>query len=237
MPPRTSGGLLPTPMHRPAIRRCSSSTTWYGIDVADAVMQTAACGYSGCVVWMLDDAMHMNEPGKLKIWGFWNILGEERYGAGKERIRPWYYAMSLLCRYFPQGAQILASWSVGRRRSPFDVRTHREGRDVGCGQYGFGADGGVDAGKSSARTFRSRALCLRPGAGSGSGANGCFPWSAGWRLRPEAGSAWPPRRCSSTPRWNDRVFSPNRKNESRFPEGSGILPFRTRDYSSGFWPM
>ena len=28
----------------------------------------------------------MNEPEKLKIWGFWNILGEERYGAGKERV-------------------------------------------------------------------------------------------------------------------------------------------------------
>lgn len=81
----------------------------YGIDVADAIMQTAACGYSGCVVWMLDDAMHLNEPGKLKIWGFWNILGEERYGAARERIRPWYYAVSLLCRYFPHGAQILAS--------------------------------------------------------------------------------------------------------------------------------
>lgn len=111
--------------------------------------------------------------------------------------------------------------SVGRRRSPFDVRTHREGRDVGCGQYGFGADGGVDAGKSSARTFRSRALCLRPG-GSGSGANGCFPWSAGWRLRPEAGSAWPPRRCSSTPRWNDRVFSPNRKTNPASPKEAGF---------------
>lgn len=81
----------------------------YGIDVADAIMQSAKEGYSGCVVWMLDDAMHMNEPGKLKIWGCWNILGEERYGAEKERIRPWYYAVSLLCRYFPQGAQILAS--------------------------------------------------------------------------------------------------------------------------------
>ena len=83
--------------------------TVYGIDVADAVMQTAAAGYSGCVVWMLDDAMHIKEPGRLKIWGFWNILGEERYGAEKERIRPWYYAMSLLCRYFPQGCRITAS--------------------------------------------------------------------------------------------------------------------------------
>ena len=53
--------------------------------------------------------MHIKEPGRLKIWGFWNILGEERYGAEKERIRPWYYAMSLLCRYFPQGCRITAS--------------------------------------------------------------------------------------------------------------------------------
>lgn len=88
----------------------------YGTDVADAVMQTAACGYSGCVVWMLDDAMHMKEPGKLKIWGFWNILGEERYGAEKERIRPWYYAVSLLCRYFPQGSQIVACQVSGVER-------------------------------------------------------------------------------------------------------------------------
>lgn len=81
----------------------------YGIDMADAIMQTAAHGYSGCIVWMLDDAMHVNEPGRLKVWGFWNILGEERYGASTERIRPWYYAIALLNRYFPTGSQILAS--------------------------------------------------------------------------------------------------------------------------------
>ena len=62
---------------------------------------------------MLDDAMHTKESGKLKIWGFWNILGEERYGTDRERIRPWYYAMSLLCRYFPQGMQIVDSGVSG----------------------------------------------------------------------------------------------------------------------------
>lgn len=81
----------------------------YGTDMADAIMQTAANGYSGCIVWMLDDAMHVNEPGRLKIWGFWNILGEERYGAETERIRPWYYAIALLSRYFPSGTRILES--------------------------------------------------------------------------------------------------------------------------------
>jgi len=87
--------------------------TMYGTDMADAIIQTAAAGYSGCVVWMLDDAMHFKEPGKLKIWGFWNILGEERYGAGEERIRPWYYAVSLLCRYLPPGCRILRTTVEG----------------------------------------------------------------------------------------------------------------------------
>ena len=208
----------------------------YGIDVADAVMQTAACGYSGCVVWMLDDAMHMNEPGKLKIWGFWNILGEERYGAGKERIRPWYYAMSLLCRYFPQGAQILASGvsGVGGVRSMFG----RTEKGVTLAVVNTDSERTVELTLENPQPGLSDlALYVYAPGRLRLRATGCFPWSAGWRLRPEAGSAWPPRRCSSTPRWNDRVFSPNRKNESRFPEGSGILPFRTRDYSSGFWPM
>lgn len=46
---------------------------------------------------------HYKEPGKLKIWGFWNIFGDERYGAEHETVRPWFYAWSLLCRYIPRG--------------------------------------------------------------------------------------------------------------------------------------
>lgn len=75
----------------------------YGTDMADAVFQTINAGYSGCVAWMLDDAMHYKEPGKLKIWGFWNIFGDELYGAEHETVRPWFYAWSLLCRYIPKG--------------------------------------------------------------------------------------------------------------------------------------
>lgn len=56
---------------------------------------------------MLDDAMHSAEsPDKLKIWGFWNILGEELFGANEEKIRPWYYAWSLLTRYIPVGSKV-----------------------------------------------------------------------------------------------------------------------------------
>ncbi len=83
----------------------------YGIDVADATVQTMRAGYAGSIVWMLDDAMY-NDDGsshstKLKRWGFWNILGEEKFeSAEDENIRPWFYPMSLMCRYFPAGSQI-----------------------------------------------------------------------------------------------------------------------------------
>jgi hypothetical protein len=50
--------------------------------------------------------MHFKEPGKLKIWGFWNIFGDERYGAEQEKVRPWFYAWSLICRYIPKGSDI-----------------------------------------------------------------------------------------------------------------------------------
>ncbi len=83
----------------------------YGIDVADATIQTMRAGYAGSIVWMLDDAMY-NDDGsshstKLKRWGFWNILGEEKFeSAEDEELRPWFYPMSLMCRYFPAGSQI-----------------------------------------------------------------------------------------------------------------------------------
>jgi len=82
----------------------------YGIDMADALVQTVSAGYSGSIAWMLDDAMHAKEaPDKLKVWGFWNILGDEFFGSDKEKIRPWYYSWSLLCRYMPKGAEVLKS--------------------------------------------------------------------------------------------------------------------------------
>ena len=82
----------------------------YGTDMADALFQTIHAGYSGCIAWMLDDAMHFKEaPDKLKIWGFWNIFGDEIFGAGEERVRPWYYAWSLLCRTLRPGSDFFAA--------------------------------------------------------------------------------------------------------------------------------
>ncbi len=86
---------------------------FYGIDMADALIQAMREGYSGSLVWNMDDAMY-NSPDngdyqtdKLKRWGFWNILGEELTGdVSDENIRPYFYPVSLLTRYFPAGSNI-----------------------------------------------------------------------------------------------------------------------------------
>jgi len=83
---------------------------FYGIDVTDAMIQNMLAGYSGSLIWDLDDAMYNINGGsstKLKRWGFWNILGSEKFeNAGDENIRPWFYPVSLICRYFPTGTSI-----------------------------------------------------------------------------------------------------------------------------------
>lgn len=85
---------------------------FYGLDMAALAMDVMNCGYSGMAVWMLDDAGHSvgdtGRPDKIKVWGFWNILGEEVFGCPREEeVRPWYWAWSLMCRYFPKGCDIL----------------------------------------------------------------------------------------------------------------------------------
>jgi hypothetical protein len=83
---------------------------FYGIDMADAVIQNMRAGFGGVMLWNLDDAMYNIDGGgstKLKRWGFWNILGEEKFeDPADENIRPWFYPMSLLCRYFPRGTTV-----------------------------------------------------------------------------------------------------------------------------------
>ncbi|WP_296944378.1 hypothetical protein [uncultured Dysgonomonas sp.] len=80
---------------------------FYGVDVADAIIQNMDAGYNGVILWNMDDAMYDDGTDKLKRWGFWNILGEEKFESVKdEEIRPWFYPISLMCRYFPQGATI-----------------------------------------------------------------------------------------------------------------------------------
>ena len=85
---------------------------FYGLDMALLCIEVMNNGYSGIAAWMLDDAMHSNyDSGKtedIKIWGMWNILGEEVFNdPSQENIRPWYYTWALMCRYFPPGCDIL----------------------------------------------------------------------------------------------------------------------------------
>lgn len=79
----------------------------YGIDVGAALFQAVNSGFSGVNVWMLDDAFHSKGPRyKLKVWGFWNILGDKFFGKKEEVVRPWYYSWSLLTKYMPTGSRI-----------------------------------------------------------------------------------------------------------------------------------
>jgi hypothetical protein len=84
--------------------------SFYGIDMADVVMQNMLAGYAGVIVWGLDDAQYNIDGGgstELKRWGFWNILGEEKFeNPDDESIRPWFYTMSLMSKYFPAGTRI-----------------------------------------------------------------------------------------------------------------------------------
>lgn len=85
---------------------------FYGLDLALLGMEVMNNGYSAVAIWMLDDAMHSSgDSGKtedVKIWGLWNSLGEEVFGdASLEEVKPAYYAWSLMCRYFPNGCDIV----------------------------------------------------------------------------------------------------------------------------------
>ncbi|MFA9391137.1 MAG: cellulase family glycosylhydrolase [Prolixibacteraceae bacterium] len=90
----------------------------YGINMADAAIQSMNAGYSGAAAWALDDAMHtlgdLGNINQLKRWGMWNSLGTEICdNPDDENIRPWFYTWSLLCRYFPTGSSIAKTDTTG----------------------------------------------------------------------------------------------------------------------------
>lgn len=88
-------------------------TDWfYALDMPIFAIEAMNNGASGVAAWMLDDAMHSNgdsgQPKDIKIWGMWNILGEEVFGdASLEDIRPWFYTWTMICRCFPRGCDIV----------------------------------------------------------------------------------------------------------------------------------
>lgn len=84
---------------------------FYGVDMADAAIQSMIAGVGGAIAWDLDDAMHtvgdLGEKDQLKKWGMWNILAEE-FGDLEvdKKPRPWSYSWTLLCNLFPPESKI-----------------------------------------------------------------------------------------------------------------------------------
>lgn len=108
---------------------------FYGLDMPLLCMEVMNNGYSGLAAWMLDDAMHSDgDSGKIediKIWGMWNILGEEVFNAPQqEEIRPWYYTWSLMCRYFPTGTNILRTSTEPQSKDVYTVAGKWNGKYV-----------------------------------------------------------------------------------------------------------
>lgn len=87
---------------------------FYGLDMADALIQAMNNGLEGVIAWDLDDAMHTEgdsgDKTRLKRWGMWNSLGTELCrNPEDEDLRPWFYTWSLMCRFFPTGTTIVTS--------------------------------------------------------------------------------------------------------------------------------
>ena len=83
---------------------------FYGLDLSVLAMDVMNGGVSGMAVWMLDDALHAggDSPRNLKVWGFWNILGEELFSdPSLETPKPSFYGWALMSRFFPAGCDIL----------------------------------------------------------------------------------------------------------------------------------
>lgn len=107
---------------------------FYGLDMPLLCMEVMNSGYSGIAAWMLDDAMHSQgdsgKPEDIKLWGMWNILGEEVFhDSSQEEIRPWYYTWALMYRYFPNGTNILKT-SLDRNQGVYAVTGEYKGKYV-----------------------------------------------------------------------------------------------------------
>jgi hypothetical protein len=109
----------------------------YGVLMADYMAQVARAGWQSGVAWDMDDAMHVNQGGRvspptartLKIWGFWNTQGAAMGHPEDEAIRPWFYTWSLMSRLFPKGSRIVTATDAAG--AP-DVRTLAATRQEGA---------------------------------------------------------------------------------------------------------
>lgn len=84
----------------------------YGVDMADALIQSINSGFDAIIAWDLDDAMHTKDDQgdkyKLKRWGMFNSLGKELTdNKADENLRPWFYTWSIMTRYFKGDMKIV----------------------------------------------------------------------------------------------------------------------------------
>jgi hypothetical protein len=88
----------------------------YGVRMADYFAQVCRAGWTGATYWDLDDAMHPvrgNDPYPpgpltLKVWGFWNSVGDAMRPPEDTGVRQPFYAWTLISRMFPAGCSIVA---------------------------------------------------------------------------------------------------------------------------------
>ncbi|MBZ4034221.1 hypothetical protein K6T82_05550 [Flavobacterium sp. 17A] len=84
----------------------------YGVDMADALIQSINSGFDAVVAWDLDDAMHTKDDRgdkyQLKRWGMFNSLGKELTDdKTDENLRPWFYTWSIMTRYLTSDMKIV----------------------------------------------------------------------------------------------------------------------------------
>jgi hypothetical protein len=72
----------------------------YGLEVASLTVLALRGGAQGVVLWMLDDAMHLDQHGALKTWGMWNTLAEDT------SPRPWAHVAEMLTSELSSDARI-----------------------------------------------------------------------------------------------------------------------------------
>lgn len=142
----------------------------YGIDISASIIQLLMAGYKSAVVWRLDDAMYMDVTTagvKLTRWGFWNSLGSESFNnPDDENLRPWFYPMSLLSRYFPTGSTIL-NVIQGDKVGLYAIAARKDNKYtiaiVNTSKSGFSFDLKMNGGKylSNMKQYKYAALTRR----------------------------------------------------------------------------
>ncbi len=101
----------------------------YGVDIATSIIQLMIAGYQSALVWRFDDAQYVDTNGKFTRWGFYNSLGTESCNKpADEDLRPWFFPVSLLTRYFPKNSTILKLNLPENKVGLYGVAARKNGR-------------------------------------------------------------------------------------------------------------